>query len=95
MKKIKHTDRIKDCERKYWDAFHYWQTAKADPGASWRDMNDTLEDCKAAYEELCRAIWTQHKKQHGETVPIATIRVHVTEWIRDNQNIMSSRTRKA
>lgn len=86
MKRIQHTERIKALEVKYWNAHHYMQVCAADPTATIADRRECLADVKSAYEELARAIWTQHRKQHGETAPMVAIRAALKEWVTDNLN---------
>lgn len=86
MKKIQHTQRIKDLEIAYWNAHHYMQVCAADPSATLKDRRECLDDVKSAYESLARAIWTQHRKQHGTAASMAEIKAALKEWITDNLN---------
>lgn len=87
VKTVKHTDRIKALETAYWNEHHYLQVCIADPDASIADRKECLAAVKRAYENLVNAIWSQHRKQHGATAPIAVVRDRVKEWIVDNLNI--------
>lgn len=86
MQPIQHTQRIKDLEKAYWDAHHYMQVCAADPAAKLSDRRECLAYVKRAYDNLANAIWTQHRRQHGVTAPIADIRAALKDWITDNLN---------
>lgn len=86
LPKITETAELKELQKDYWHAYHYWQVAKADPNATWRDLADTALECKMAFENLTAGIMKQHRKQHGRAPAKAIIVQMLNEWVSDEIN---------